>query len=986
MITMSNISSAGAAGSYYSSDNYYTEGESKETSMWQGEGARDLGLQGKVDGEVFKDILSGKIGEQELGRYTGRDDNGNVILEHRPGYDITLSAPKSVSILAEVGGFKDVREAHEKAVSTVLEYIEKNLVGARVTKDGETSFEKTDNVIVARFEHNTSRALDPQTHTHLVFANATKTDDGVWRSLSNEGLYKNQKFLGALYDSELAANLRDKGYRLEATEKGKWEIAGVGPEHINEFSQRTRDIDAKLQEMGLTRETASADQREKATLATRESKTHHDQKDVLQGWKDRALGLDFASIGLAAKADLEKSRDATLPVDKANNAVQFALEHLGERESVFRFQEVKETALAHSLRESVWAGVRHVDIDKAIEHSLKQGTSLVVGNDREGYQLATTPVALEREQRMMTLLEQGREGTAPITSLAKVDEAVVAFEARKTAEIGAEFKMTSGQYDAAVLTLTSSDQYVGLQGYAGVGKTTMLTLVNEVGTQAGYKVVGMASSAEAATTLQSETGIPSVTTASFMINEDRNVRKELEEKAVAKKASETFVVSGYVTMGSTEFKSVEVTLPSKLSEKMEPAQRKELWVIDEASLAGQREISSVMDMANRVGAKVVISGDKLQLNAVESGKPFEMLLKHGIAQSEMTEINRQRVDDLKHAVAASIDRNNAKALSILQNRVVEIQDKGKLFDRVASDIIAKQGTKEGERLLIVPLNSDRNDINLRVREGLQTIGKIGPDGTKKDVLVGSGFTEAQRASHAYYEKDMVVRFGADIKRLDVKSGDYASVQKVDKQTKQVELLTHDGRTVMWNPAKNSKVEVYKTESRDLGIGDSVRITRNNKELGLNNGSIGTVKSIGVDGVTIESKGRDVLLDSTQRAHSHIDYSYAMTVYASQGKTVNDNSFLITADSGRAVAERAFRVGITRERDDLTIYTDNHEKAMKLITVSVDKSSVLETIDESGKGAKSSAITDNEGGKLAAKGSSATSGDGGKGDRSAGAER
>lgn len=98
MISMSNVTSVGAAGSYYASDNYYSRDENQVQSVWQGHGAEVLGLSGMVEPEAFKQVLSGEVGEQRLGRVTGTGPDGEMQREHRPGYDVTLSAPKSVSI------------------------------------------------------------------------------------------------------------------------------------------------------------------------------------------------------------------------------------------------------------------------------------------------------------------------------------------------------------------------------------------------------------------------------------------------------------------------------------------------------------------------------------------------------------------------------------------------------------------------------------------------------------------------------------------------------------------------------------------------------------------------------------------------------------------------------------------------------------------------------------------------------------------------
>jgi conjugative relaxase-like TrwC/TraI family protein len=173
MLSMTNVSGAGAASSYYSADNYYTADESRAASAWSGEGAKRLGLSGPVEVDDFRALLEGKVAGQELGRPV-KNAEGELEWAHRPGFDVTLSAPKSVSILAEVFGDSEVRDAHEKAVDAVASYIESELINVRIRSGGEVEREKTGNAIFARFHHNTSRDLDPQTHTHLVLINASQ--------------------------------------------------------------------------------------------------------------------------------------------------------------------------------------------------------------------------------------------------------------------------------------------------------------------------------------------------------------------------------------------------------------------------------------------------------------------------------------------------------------------------------------------------------------------------------------------------------------------------------------------------------------------------------------------------------------------------------------------------------------------------------------------------------------------------------------------
>lgn len=961
MLSMSNVTSVASAASYYAEDNYYSQDENKAMSEWAGKGAEALGLSGPVDPADFAKVLSGELGDEKLGRVIGKDADGELLREHRPGFDVTLSAPKSVSIVAEVGERGDVREAHEAAVTKVLEYIEKNLVGARVTEAGETRFEKTGNVVAGRFAHTTSRDLDPQTHTHLVIANATMTEGGHWRSISNELIYKNQKLLGNIYDSELAANLREKGYRLESTQDGRWEIAGITREQVEHFSQRSQAIADRLEKFGLTRETASAAQRENAALRTRDSKTTVDHAALREEWKQRAqaIGVDFEKIEADRKAGLERPTDPAARDAKAEEAVRFAIAHLTERESVVDRGEVLDTALAHAVKESVWAGVTEEQVSAALEDKLGKKVALAVGDDR-----ITTTEALEREQSMLSMLEGGRSAVAAVLDADRISSAIGGFEASKSAELGVAFKLTLGQEEAVRVALGSEDRFVGLQGYAGVGKTTMFELVRAAAQDAGYTVRGMAMSAQAAMTLQNETGIESVTNARFILDEGR--------RAVEAAKPEKIEVFGAIDLKGNEYRTWQVEVPRSMKA---PDGAKEIWVMDEASLAGQREMTKIMEMAQNAGARLILVGDKLQLNAVEAGKPFELLQRAGIHGAEMTEISRQKVEDLQLAVAAAVRRQNGVALGHLSERIVEMEDKGELLKRAAADILTKHPNDRHDALLIVPLNDDRKAINNLVREGLQERGEIAPNAVERTVLVPTHFTDAQTQSTAYYEPDMIVRFGRDYRSLEVGRGEYATVMSVDRPGHTVTLLTSGGRQVKWSPERHGKVEVYEQDKRDLAIGDELRFTRNSKEMGVNNGTLGKVVEINGDAVVLSTKHGQVTLKEEVKSDAHFDYAYAMTVYASQGRTTQDNNLLITSDSGRAMSERAFYVGITRPREDMTVYTDSKADALKLIQDAKDKTSAVEELkpsdlvkglrpdDDTGKAAKGSSGGRNAGAEL-----------------------
>ena len=243
------IASAAQGVSYYEKDGYYAKDdpEHREASAWAGKGADALGLKGPVDPDVFRAVLEGKVPDgsgRELGR---RDRDGKLV--HRPGRDVTLSAPKSVSLAALVGGDVRAVDVHDRAVQATLAWIEGNAAETRM-KDpatGRMVREGGQKMVAATFRHDTSRNLDPQLHTHAVIANMVQGEDGKWRSMANEKLYESKMLIGAIYRSELARGLGRLGYGIEKTHAdGRFEIAGVSRETIDAFSTRRAEIEAGM--------------------------------------------------------------------------------------------------------------------------------------------------------------------------------------------------------------------------------------------------------------------------------------------------------------------------------------------------------------------------------------------------------------------------------------------------------------------------------------------------------------------------------------------------------------------------------------------------------------------------------------------------------------------------------------------------------------------------------------------------------------------
>lgn len=383
--SVSALTSAGQAASYYEADDYYAEG-GFAPSEWFGEAAASLGLSGEVDRGQFAELLEGRVAGQQLG--TTRD--GKV--EHRPGWDITFSAPKSVSIMAEVAGDKRLIAAHAAAVKAALGHVEQHMAATRVREGGEVRREETGNLAIATFRHATSRAQDPQLHTHAVILNATQDKDGNWRSLEPRALYQLQKEIGAIYRQELAHGAAQLGYRIEAGKDAMFEIAGVPERVIEALSQRTAAIDARLAERGTSREEASAAEKQIAALDTREAKSHADHKTLRAEWRATAEAKGFGEAAQArviaeAEERAKAGELAASPKMLAARAVAWAAAKLSERQAVF-----PASTLAREAGDYAFGRLGHSAISAAIAEASELGALVPRAFlDRRGAELRGSP-------------------------------------------------------------------------------------------------------------------------------------------------------------------------------------------------------------------------------------------------------------------------------------------------------------------------------------------------------------------------------------------------------------------------------------------------------------------------------------------------------------------------------------------------------------------------------------------------------------------
>ena len=908
VVSIGAIASAAQGVSYFERDGYYAKDDPRhlDASAWAGRGAEVLGLRGPVDPGVFQDVLEGTVPDGSGCRLGRREKDGSVT--HRPGRDLTFSAPKSVSLVAMLGGDTAVVAAHDAAVRRTLAWLEASTIRTRIREPGSGQLVHTggQKMVAATFRHEVSRNLDPQLHTHAVVTNMVQGGDDKWRTMSNETLYRRQKLIGMVYRSELARELAALGYGIEKTHAdGRFEIAAVPRGIVEAFSTRRAEIEAAMEARGLGDPGSNPQLAERAALMTRAHKREVDREALQGSWREQAASLDFSpdavveaarrrlSRGLDAEApeagasrdrdiagpgetDRGPGRDKVRGAGPATQAVSWAMEHLSEREAVFARSDLLAAALA-------WKpGAVSVEAAGQAIDALQRDGHLHAAPAIAGGEGLTTDTALADERETVGLMRTGRE------------RGQVLMRGRKVRQHLHNGPLTGGQKQAVAAILSSKDRIVGVQGYAGTGKTAMLNRARALAEKSGYRMLGLAPSASAVQTLAAESGIASETLQGFL-------------------ARNAGVAEGRLTR--------------KGARDMRDAFSKTVLVVDEGSLASTVQTRDLLRIANTLRIpRVVLVGDEKQLDAVDAGKPFAQLQQAGMRTAVMDEIMRQREPALKEAVEASIAGDIRTAFEKLGSGVAQVK-----ADNIAGAVAARWlrlSPEERENTgVMAPSHELRVAINGHIRERLAREGAIHGPAFQGERLVSRGYTRAEKALAANYAPGDVVAFHRRYRRLGVAKGDERRVVEVDHGSRTVVLADARGGTVAWKPGhlagRHGGSEVYRADPVELRAGDRVRWTRNDRDLGLVNSRTAEVVSVEDGRVSFRLEdGRALTLGRGDPQLRHLDHAHASTAHAFQGRTVDNVIAAMEANHPHLTTQKSFYVEISRARYRAELVTDD----------------------------------------------------------------
>ncbi len=454
---------------HLSHNDYYTQGQTQQ-GQWIGVGAERMGL--KSSDVVTRDEFL-KLCDNQHPR-TDERLTPQHFKDRRIYFDFVCSPPKSVSILAVTMNDRRIIEAHKEASMIALRELE-SFAATRIRKGGiEDKDRVTGNLVGAAFLHTTSRALDPQLHTHFVLFNCTWDNrERRWKALQTGGMFGAVNYATEVYRNELAKRLHGMGYSTWRTGSA-FEIKGIDPKLIERFSKRSqqRDMAVKRREQELGR---MLTKKEVAHVV------HQTRTKKLKGISDEQVRRQqLGEIGFFEKRALRKVVEAanglptaSVQASTESDAIAHGLAHAFERHSVVPQHRIFEAALAR--------GCGQLDLDK-LKRTLTDNANLVrVGSD------VSTREILTKELFLIHSVNAGMDAVKPFTGNYQPPS-----------------RLGDDQRKALTHVLTSSDQFTGFRGQAGSGKSTTLVELATALCCRGYDSIFCAPTASAADTLRKE--------------------------------------------------------------------------------------------------------------------------------------------------------------------------------------------------------------------------------------------------------------------------------------------------------------------------------------------------------------------------------------------------------------------------------------------------------------------------------------------------
>lgn len=449
-----------------------------------------------------------------------------------------------------------------------------------------------------------------------------------------------------------------------------------------------------------------------------------------------------------------------------------------------------------------------------------------------------------------------------------------------------------GQTEAVSRTLTSTDKHQIIHGLSGVGKTRALGGLARQLEGTGVQARGFSPTIDAAAELQKSLGIPTNTVEHLVLSKpDQNPNQ--------------------------------------------------LWLIDEAGMMSARQMQAIQSKAEKVGARLLLVGDKGQNSSVEAGSPLRSLIDHGATTHSIREIIRQQNSTQKQAVELIADGEGSAALELLNDNgyITELASRKERARAIAGAYLALSQKERNKTLIVTGTNAERLNIIKAIRTGLKGEGKLG-ESVKTVQLVSRQFTDEQSKHVRNYQAGDYIKLHRDYQSTPLKKGQLYKVE--ERKGDELVVSSYGGRLYRFNPSQYKDKEVFHAQQIEIAVGDTLRWTASDKEQGRINGKHLTVSSIeGTTMSVLDSKGRSQDVSLLQPLA--VDYSLVSTSYRAQSKS--QKRVIVSATSDPTSAREPFYVKISRQTKELSVYTQNLEQLREWVKRSNAQENPLELLGE-----------------------------------------
>ncbi|MGO3928173.1 MobF family relaxase [Rhodopseudomonas pseudopalustris] len=701
--------------------------------LWWSSGQRIVRHGAEIDRDTFRDLCAGNSPT------TGKPLVRGSGAMHRAGWDITFSAPKTLSILWLAGDKQQremLHEIHRDAVEKALQFlVDDKMLQVRLGEGGYLREEPND-VIVGRFDHFTSREGDPNIHTHSVVLNVSGSRD-KFRTLEPKKAFQNLMVLGLVYRSSLAKSLSEREFQLRAAGRGQFEIAGIHEDMIRSFSKRSLQIEE------LVGRDASTAQKEIAALSTRGAKSEVPVGEALEErWKDELAQFKIdpwvATRDFVAQRNEEQQidRDFDPPAIEGSGPVAIAASALFKHQSVVSRKEL----LVRSLAEATFMSKGIDDVISELSLHETQGLLLKL-NQEDLAECWTTPTIAAAEASLLRAADRPNERNW-------FDDAALDIVLDNASHL-------SEEQSQAVRFACNRDGVTICDSAAGTGKTVLANSLVAAAHSSGLRVLGLSPTWIAADELSRSCGIEAVAIAKWRYDHSKG-------------------------LGQTVDKST-------------------LIVVDEIAMAGIHDLAFTLNTARDAGAKVVCFGDRRQLESVAGGSGLKAISDVVSRRTILSEIRRQLVPWQRAAstVMAQGDSEAGLRAYANKNKIELVSGEAVARDRTIEAWTELRQKYGSDVLIITRRNSDAKQLNSAARTKLLSEGVLqGPEFTLRAVDRDKKVVSIDLAVGDQ------LRFGENLEQYNIRNGTRGRVEAMQetKEGLRITIRLEDGRLVddMWS--------------------------------------------------------------------------------------------------------------------------------------------------------------------------------------------